>query len=98
MASKREKPQRIEVYAILWTDAILNNDGEDSQEPIPALTFGVIREADSSHVKVASELFADADTRLVTSIPVGMGVRVIRLGSLPIPKEFRAWKKRNDKK
>lgn len=95
MPRKRTKPERIEVYAILWTDAILNNDGEEPQEPIPALTFGVIREATENHVKVAGELFADEDTRLVTSIGAGMGVRVIRLGSLPLPKEFRAWRKRN---
>ena len=94
MARKARK--RITVYAILWNDAVLSRDDDiKPRTPVPALTFGTIINADEKHATISGEVFADNDRRLITSIPSGMSVRVIKIGTLPEPVEFEAWRKVN---
>lgn len=74
-------PESVHIVGVVWDDATYAQDVENSGLA-RACTFGVVVEATSEFLKVASEVFADRSVRDVSTIPSGMIVEVHPIGGV----------------
>lgn len=74
-------PEEGTLIGVLWCDATYAEDIENSGTAM-ALTFGIVVEATTDHIKIAAEIFEDKTVRDVSTIPAGMVRSVQRFAGI----------------
>ena len=74
---------------MLWIDAAGSMEG--IARPVPCLSFGVVTKDPDGFLHVVAEVTAQegGDPVIDVAIPKGMSPRIIKLGRVEVPPEFK---------